>query len=87
MLVCEALGVSLGLIGSIFVSLKSSRARRVGFLIWIASNSLLIVLGLKLGTYGLVGMYSVYCVTSIIGWKNNRKEINVKSPSVVYKPD
>lgn len=65
-------GVALGLIGAILVSQRSSRARRWGFGLWIGSNALLISWAVGATAWGLLAMYAVYSVTSVMGWWNNR---------------
>lgn len=65
-------GVALGLIGAILVSQRSAQHRRWGFLLWIGSNVLLISWTIGAAAWGLLAMYAVYSVTSIMGWRNNR---------------
>jgi hypothetical protein len=65
-------GVALGLIGAILVSQRTTRARRSGFLLWIGSNVLLISWAVGVAAWGLLAMYAVYSVTSVMGWWNNR---------------
>ncbi len=65
-------GVALGLIGAILVSQRASRARRWGFLFWICSNVLLISWAVGAAAWGLLAMYVVYSVTSVLGLWNNR---------------
>ena len=66
-------GVALGLIGAVLVSQSSPRARRSGFLLWIGSNVLLISWAIGAAAWGLLAMYAVYSVTSVMGWWNNRE--------------
>jgi hypothetical protein len=65
-------GVALGLTGAVLVSQRSMRARRSGFLLWIGSNVLLISWAVGAAAWGLLTMYAVYSVTSVMGWWNNR---------------
>lgn len=65
-------GVALGLTGAVLVSQRSQRARRNGFLLWIGSNVLLISWAVGAAAWGLLAMYAVYSVTSVMGWWNNR---------------
>ena len=65
-------GVALGLVGAVLVSQRASRARRCGFLLWIGSNVLLISWAVSAAAWGLLAMYAVYSVTSVMGWWNNR---------------
>jgi hypothetical protein len=65
-------GVALGLTGAVLVSQRSTRARRSGFLLWIGSNVLLISWAVGAAAWGLLAMYAVYSVTSVMGWWNNR---------------
>jgi hypothetical protein len=67
-------GAALGLIGAALVSGNSNRARRWGFATWIVSNLVLIVWCVWSGAWGLLAMYSVYLITSGMGWRNNRNE-------------
>ncbi|MCK6490621.1 MAG: hypothetical protein L6R48_20400 [Planctomycetes bacterium] len=66
-------GVALGLIGAVLVSQRTPRLRRMGFLLWIASNVLLISWAISAAAWGLLAMYAVYSVTSVMGWLNNRE--------------
>lgn len=66
-------GVVLGLIGAVLVSGSSARSRRWGFGLWIGSNACLITWSVADGAWGLLAMYAVYSVTSVIGWRNNAK--------------
>jgi hypothetical protein len=68
----QYLGVTLGLAGAVLVSQRSPRSRRWGFLLWIASNILLISWAVGAAAWGLLAMYAVYSVTSLMGWWNNR---------------
>jgi hypothetical protein len=61
-------GVALGLTGAVLVSQRSQRARRNGFLLWIGSNVLLISWAVGAAAWGLLAMYAVYSVTSVVGW-------------------
>jgi len=65
-------GVALGLVGAILVSQRSAYRRRCGFLLWIGSNVLLISWAVGAAAWGLLAMYAVYSVTSVMGWRNNR---------------
>jgi hypothetical protein len=65
-------GVALGLTGAVLVSQRSQRARQNGFLLWIGSNVLLISWAVGAAAWGLLAMYAVYSVTSVMGWWNNR---------------
>lgn len=71
----QYVGVALGLTGAVLVSQRSSRARRWGFLLWICSNALLISWAIGAAAWGLLAMYAVYSVTSVIGWHNNRESV------------
>lgn len=68
----QYLGVALGLGGAVLVAGATPRARRWGFGLWIASNAALIGWALHAAAWGLLAMYAVYSVTSIMGWRNNR---------------
>ena len=68
-------GVALGLIGAVLVSQRSLRARRSGFLLWRGSNVLLISWAVGAAAWGLLAMYAVYSVTSVMGWWNNRDAV------------
>ena len=65
-------GVALGLAGALLVSQRSVRARRWGFLLWIGSNTLLILWAVGAAAWALLAMYAVYSATSVVGWWNNR---------------
>lgn len=67
-------GVAIGLTGALLVSQRAARWRRRGFLCWVASNCLLIGWALDHGAWGLLTMYAVYCLTSLLGWWNNRPQ-------------
>lgn len=69
-------GVALGLTGAVLVSQRSQRARRNGFLLWIGSNVLLINWAVGAAAWGLLAMYAVYSVTSVMGWWNNRVPVS-----------
>jgi hypothetical protein len=65
-------GVALGLIGAVLVSQGTTSRRRRGFQLWIGSNVLLIAWAVQAAAWGLLAMYAVYTVTSLMGWWNNR---------------
>lgn len=57
----------LGIIGAILVTSVRSQCRFVAFLCWIVSNVILIWFFLSIRAWPLLGMQSVYLVTSIVG--------------------
>jgi hypothetical protein len=65
-------GVALGLVGAVLVCQRTASIRRWGFLLWIGSNALLISWAIGAAAWGLLAMYAVYSVTSVMGWWNNR---------------
>lgn len=67
----QYVGVVFGLAGAVLVSQRSQRARRRGFMLWIGSNILLISWAINAAAWGLLAMYAVYSVTSVIGCWNN----------------
>lgn len=67
-------GVLLGLTGAFLVSQRSRQLRRSGFLFWIGSNVLLISWAIGAAAWGLLAMYAVYSITSLMGWWNNRDD-------------
>ena len=68
----QYLGVALGLTGAVLVAGATPRARRWGFGLWIAANAALITWAIHAAAWGLLAMYAVYSVTSVVGWRNNR---------------
>ena len=69
---CQYLGVALGLTGAVLVAGATTRNRRWGFGLWIASNACLVTWAIHAEAWGLLTMYAVYSITSLVGFWNNR---------------
>lgn len=65
-------GAVLGLIGALLVSQPEVARRRTGFSVWIVSNTMLIGYAVYAHAWALVGLYVLYGLTSIMGWKNSK---------------
>jgi hypothetical protein len=68
----QYLGAALGLSGAVLVSQRHARLRRWGFMTWILSNACLVWWTVSTGTWGLMAMYTIYSLTSFMGWWNHR---------------
>jgi hypothetical protein len=63
----------LGLGGGWLVASRVAGQRRLGFALWIVSNVLWVVWATSTHAWALLGMQSVFLVTSVRGWINNRE--------------
>jgi hypothetical protein len=70
----QYLGVALGFAGAVLVAGATTRNRRWGFGLWIASNACLVAWTLNAAAWGLLAMYAVYSITSSVGLWNNRAD-------------
>ena len=64
----EIIATSLSVVGSIYVAYR----KRVGFLIWIVANFLWIAFGYMNQHYGMTVLFTVYLITSFIGYIKRR---------------
>ncbi len=64
-------GMALGLAGAPLVSSSRAHVRRWGFAVWCVSNVCWIAWSIHTQAWGLLGMQSVFCATSVMGWRNN----------------
>src|SRR5580658_5984605 len=64
----EYLGSLLGVLGAFLITSLIPRTRWWAFIIWLISDVAWIVYGVSTGQYGLVGQFSVYCGTCLLGW-------------------
>lgn len=66
-------GAALGMLGSAVLAAHAPWSR-MGWLIWIASNLLLIAYTVAIGSWGLLSMQAFYMVTSTVGaWRSFRR--------------
>jgi len=72
-------GVALGLTGAVLVAGATPRARRWGFGLWIMSNACLIAWSVQTAAWGLLAMYAVYSITSVVGLWNNRRRVETRT--------
>lgn len=77
----QYVGVALGLTGAVLVAGATARNRRWGFGLWIVSNACLITWTVNAAAWGLLGMYAVYSITSLMGFWNNRTKPDRAQPA------
>lgn len=75
------IGVALGLTGAVLVAGATARSRCWGFGLWIASNACHITWTVNAAAWGLLGMYVVYSITSLMGFGNNRTRPSRAQPA------
>ena len=74
----QYIGVALGLTGAVLVAGATTRSRRWGFGLWITSNACLISWTVNAGAWGLLAMYAVYSITSVVGLWDNRGDAETR---------
>lgn len=69
----EPVAVAFAMLGSLMVSSKNRRMRRLAFAIWCGTNSSFFVLTVTDGRYYMATMYVFFLLTCLRGIWNNRE--------------
>ncbi len=64
-------GCSLALLGAWLVGSRHRAQRRRGFVVWVASNLVLLVWSIVMWLPGMGCMYLAFLITSIRGWASS----------------
>lgn len=67
----EYTAAATGILGACLITSLSPQWRTVAFAIWLVSNGAWIIWGLRGRHFGMVGMQSMFMVTSVIGFCKN----------------
>lgn len=73
--VLSLVGAVLGPAGAVLVAQTRASRRCAGFACWVASNVVLGTWAALTGAWGLLGMWSFYLVTSVLGVRNNLPKV------------
>lgn len=70
----ENVGSVLAMAGAVFNCKPERKIKRMGFFLWVLSNSLLWIWCWSMQAWGPLAMYSVFVATSTYGFVNHKEK-------------